>query len=566
MERMTPEEYNDKCWDKVDSYIKGIQSEEIIAGTYIKKAVEKFVSIVNNPLYDYRVDKVDKVFKFFSFLNVDHHDKYVQFPLMDWQCFYLAAIFGFYEKGTDKRKHRESLLFIGRKNGKTAFSAAIQMFGMLGDGVSVPQSLLLSNTSKQASNALNYAKDMLTHTPALRSRLLGQRNRIIFSDNKRQGFCEIFSTVEPARLEGFSPSMCILDEIHGFTNGDIFNAIKTGIGARQNPLLLLITTAGNRNASFCNDYLTYHKNVLDNKIEDSTVFSLIYQPDPTDDLKDVECWYKANPSLGVINTLEDLKKTFNQAQYSYVDKFNFITKHLNIFFDTPDVWIPEEDIVPSFKNMILEDYKNRDCFIGMDLSSNTDLTSIVLLFPPTDEDKYHTVFPLFYMANRPGNFVRKNGKDLSYWIRQGHIIKCDGKVINLDQIYEKIVELSQEFNIISITYDKYNTPQLVSRLQEQGINCINFEQTTKRFNAPLKILESFIYEDKIRFFNNPCMLWNFANVVLYIDSNNNIKVMKNKQNDSVDGIVALGMAFGGFIETTYGIELIGLKQYMNVNL
>ena len=567
-ERLSPEEYLDKCWTMLQNYVEGVISGDILVGEYIKKAVDKYVeNLRDKDKWDYRVPKVDKVFKFFSFLSVDHHDKYVQFPLIDYQVFFLANIFGFYHKGTDKRKIREGLLFIGRKNGKTAFAAAIQLFGMLGDGVSVPQSLLLANTTKQATNALNYAKDIITHSPPLRKRLIGQRSRIRFTDNMRQGFCEIFSTIEPARLEGFSPSMCILDEAHGFTDSNIFNAVKTGIGARTNPLLLIVTTAGNKNTGFLQEYLTYHKNILDGKIKEDGVFSLIYQPDPTDDINDPECWVKANPALGIINSIEDLKSTFNQSQYSYVDKYNFITKHLNIFYDTPDIWIPEENVREVFSKFDLKILEGRDCYVGMDLSRNTDLTSIVLVFPPIEGELEFYVLPFFFMANRPDNILRKNGRDLSQWIREDYIIKCDGKVIDLNLIYDKIIELSKMFNIISLSYDRYNAPQVISRLQEYGIFCQNFEQNAKRFNAPLKYLESLIYDKEIRIYDNPCMAWNFNNVVLYIDTNANIKIVKNKQNDSVDGIVALGMALGGFLESKYGQEITGLRAYMaNSNL
>ena len=565
-ERLTPSEYCDQCWDKVLAYVEGVKKNEIVVGEYIKKAVAKYTSdLSDKEKWEFKTEKVDKVFKFFSFLNVDAHDKYEQFPLMPWQAFFLAVVFGFYYKGTEKRRYREAFLFIGRKNGKTAFAAAIQLYGMVGDGVAVPQSLLLSNTAKQASNALNYAKDMITHTPALRKRLIGQRSRIIFSSNNRQGFCEIFSSCEPSRLEGFSPSMCILDEIHGFTDGAVFDAVKTGIGARENPLMMLVTTAGNKNASFCADYLRYHKNILDGKIEDEKVFALIYQPDVDDDLSDPACWIKANPALGVINKLEDLMGTFNQAQYSYLDKFNFITKHLNIFYDTPDVWFPEETLRPLFIKYDIDKLAGRDCFVGMDLSRNTDLTAVVLTFPPVEENEKFIVYPLFFMANRPDNIIRKNGRDLGQWIRQGFITKCDSKVVDMNLIYDKIIELSEKLNIVAIAYDKYNAPQLVSRLQEAGFGCENFEQSAKRFNAPLKTLETFVYEDKIRFVENPCMLWNFANVVLYIDTNANIKITKNKQNDSVDGVVALGMSIGSYITSKYGEELIGLRTYLNSN-
>jgi len=563
--KLDPEEYRDLCWSKVQQYVEGVDDGSIIVGNYIKKVRQKYMRMLQDKnSYVYRIEKVDKVFSFFSFLNVQHKDQYIQFPLLPWQCFFLSFVFGFYYKDNpNKRVIREVLLFIGRKSGKTSLAAAIQLYCMLGDSTEAPQSLLLANTAQQASVSLNYAKDIIVHTPELRNRLHGQRSRIVFKNSNKQGFCQIFSTVDPARLEGYSPSACILDEIHGWENNSVYQAVKTGVGARQNPLMLIITTAGNKQNGFCNEYLQYHKNLLDGKITDENSISFIYQPDPEDELSNEECWVKANPSLGEINSIEDLRATYHQAEYSYADKFAFITKHLNIFWDTPDIWIPNDIVEPLFGEVNLDKYIGRECFVGMDLSKNTDLTSVVLTFPPIEEGEKFLSYPLFFMANRPDNVIRKNGKDLSYWISKGYIVKCDSKVIDLDQIYNKIVELSQKFSIVTISYDKFNAPQLVAKLQENGFVCENFEQSAKKFNAPMKTLEGLIYEGQIQFVKNPCLLWNFQNVILYIDQNANIKIVKSKQNDSVDGVVALAMSIGGFIENKYGQENMGLRTYFN---
>lgn len=561
--RLTTDEYCDKCWNYVKIYTEGVIDNYIVVNSYVKKAIKKYIRMLNEKdKYFYNISKVDKVFKFFSFLNIEHKNKYVQFPLLPFQCFFLAFVFGFYyHNDTDKRVIKEAFLFIGRKNGKTALAAAIQLYGMLGDGISVPQSLLLANTAQQAAVALNFAKDMIVHTPELRDRLIGQRSRIVFKDYNKQGFCQIFSTVDSARLEGYSPSMAILDEVHNWTDNTVYNAIKTGTGARKNPLILIITTAGNKNNGFCNDYLKYHKNILDNQIEDDTTLGMIYQPDSKDDLTDPDMWIKANPALTIINSLDDMKTTFKQAQYSYADKYAFITKHLNIFWDTPDVWIPEEELLKVFEEFDELKLQKRDAYVGIDLSRNTDLTSVVVVIPILEEDMTY-VIPYFFFANRPDNVIRKNGKNLSQLINEGHIIKCETKVIDLDLVYNKVIQISNDYNLVELVYDAYNAPQLVSRLKEYGINCEVFKQTAQKFNAPLKLLEEMIYNKKIKF-KNPVMLWNFSNVVLYIDGNANIKIIKNAQNDSVDGVVALGEALGSMIENKYGEETIGLKTYLN---
>jgi phage terminase large subunit-like protein len=166
------------------------------------------------------------------------------------------------------------------------------------------------------------------------------------------------------------------------------------------------------------------------------------------------------------------------------------------------------------------------------------------------------------MANMPGNTIRKSGKDLSNYIFDGYVTKCNSKTIDLDLIYEKIIELSTRFNIVSIQYDPYNSPVLVSRLKEYGLNCEKFQQSASRFNAPLKMLEEMIYNKQIKM-KNPVLLWNFSNIVLYVDGNANIKIVKNKQNDSVDGCVALAMAVGGWLIGQFGEELLGIQQYID---
>ncbi len=567
MTRLTPEDYCDRCWQKVDEYIQSVENDEIPTGEDIKLFVKKFKRDIKDPRWDYRVDKVDKVFKFFSFLNVDFHDNYVQFPLLSWQCLFLAASFGFYEKNSEKRKIREGLLFIGRKNGKTAFAAALQLYFLLGDGVAVPQSILLANTARQASNALNYAKDILFHSPALEKRLKGQRNRIVFKDSSKQGFCEVMSTAEPARLEGASPSSAIFDEIHEFPDAAVYNSIKTGVGARTNPFLLSITTAGNKNAAFCKEYLLYHKNVLRGKIEDETVVSMIFQPDPQDPQGEEETWMKSNPSLGEINSIEDLRKAFNKAQYSIQDKFFFITKHLNLFWDTPTIWIPISVLDPLFGKWDLEKFRGRNCYLGMDLSRNNDLASLCFVFPPDENFEDYYVFPLFFLPGREENMTRTNGLDLTQWIREGHIIKCESKVLDLDLVYEKILEYSKVFNIVKIEYDPFNAVQLTTRLAESGFVCEEFKQNTMHFNLPIKEIESLVYKGQMKFWGNPVLLWNFENVILWFDTNNNVKITKNKQNDAVDGVVSLAMGLGGYLFDHFNIDFAmegaSISSYIN---
>lgn len=563
--RLTEKEYIDHCWTLTEHYINGVRAGEIKVGKYIKLAIERYKTDVNRTDLEYKVKKVDKVFAFFSYLNIELNNEWVQFPLMDWQCFFISAIFGFYLVSTDKRKYNEGFLFIGKGNGKTPFASALQLYGMLWDGMTTPQSLLIANTGKQALNALNYAKGIILNTSALRPRLIGQRYRIIFDQrkNKSMGFCEIMSAVDPARLHGYRPTMAIIDEIHGFKDGKAVDAIRSGIEKTFNSLMLVITTAGNKDYPYCQEYLEYHKKILEGSFVNETAFGLIYQIDPEDDIADSNCWIKSNPSLGTLLNIEDMEKSFNNAIHSLETRYEFYTMRLNIFWETPDTWIPEDVLAPCFKDIDMTKLAGRECWVGMDLSRTSDLTSIVLFFYIEEEDKFISI-PYFWFANRPKDEQRKNGRSLTTWIRDGLITKCKTQVIDLDQVFEKILELNANFSIQCVYYDRYNAIHLNQKLKDAGIPCQEFPQTAMRFNAPLKMLEQFIYEQRISFANNPVLLWNFSNVVLYPDANANIKIDKKRQMDAVDGVVALAMSMGGFIESKYGEEILGLNQYLNI--
>lgn len=562
MQILSPNDYVIDSWSKVYQYIEDVNSGKAIVGKYIKKVIAKYEALLKDDRYVYRKDKVDKVFKFFSLVNVEHKNSYVQFPILPFQAFIIAYAFGFYYKDNiEKRLVREVFLFVARKNGKTAFSAALQLYGMLADEIENPQSLLLANTAQQATVSLNFAKSVVFHSEVFKKRLIPQRSRIIYKDPEKQGFIQIFSSFDAQRLEAYSPSMAILDEVHGYPDNSVYAAIKTGTGARLNPMLFLISTAGKKENFFLNDYLKLQKQKLDGTVDDDTTLIMIYQPDDTDDLSNPIYWRKANPALGYIISAEDLIKDYNVAKYSFSDKYFFLTKHLNIFYDDVNVWIPEEYLEPVFTYYDPIRLMGRSCYVGMDLSKTTDLSSIVLYFPATEDDPHDYVLPYFFMANVPGNEIRKSGRNIYDWIQEGWITKGDKRTIDLDSIYDKLVELNDEYNIISIQYDPYNSPDLVARLKEYGFICETFRQTATSFNAPLKMLEAKVYEKSIEF-TNPMLLLNFSSVKLYVDSNANIKIVKNKQSDSVDGVVALGMAIGGYVKHIYGEETLGINAFI----
>jgi len=546
-------EYIDHCWDLVEQFIE-IDSQKY--GEYIRKQVDKFKQWTEDSRYEFRAEEVDKVFRFCSYIRIQLKNSYVQFPMLPYQAFFLALIFGWYLTDTETRKHQEALIFIGRKNGKTAFSALIILYGFMKDGVTDPQSMLLAMNAKQASNALRYAKSIIYHSPALLRRLHPQRYKIVSKDRSDQGFIEVMSTVEPERLEGFSPSMCILDEIaHMESNKaeDVYNSVKNGTGARKNPLTILATTAGTKDNQFITELLQYYRDVLDDKIEDKGIAGLIFQPDKEDDLNDEIAWKKANPAIGTITSMESIRNSYQKAINSASTRtyYQFLTRRVNVFTEEPTNWLDPFKLNECFTELNIEDYKGREVFIGIDLSVTKDLSAIALCF---GEEREVDIFVYFFMAHNPNNLLRKGNFDLKPFI-DTYIHRSDNDVVDYKAMLNKLIEIDNDFQVVKLLYDPYNAPYFIHDVQENTeIFCEKYAQTPLKFNVPLTFIQDAVATKTIRFDINPVLRWNFTNVVVSsMDSNDNVKINKRKKKDAVDGVVAATQAVGGFIEYTNAV-------------
>ena len=547
---MQLEEYVEECWDSVETYIYGVRDDSIKANKWIKIAVENFVMDTKKDVFDYKVEMVDKVFKFFYFVKINKDNKYQQFKLLPFQAFVIAALFGFYRKGTNKRRYRYAFLFMARKNGKSVFSAALQIYFLIADGVEDPQSLLLASTREQASICLDYATGIINHSPALRKRLEAQRYKIIFKDKTRGGFSKVLAS-NAHKLDGYSASGAILDEVHAYPDDKLFNVIKSSILARENPMIFLITTAGFSLTSFCYNYMLYAQNVLSGDIVDDTLFSMLYTLDEKDEPSNPDNWCKSNPALSHINHMEDLMSEFNQSKYSLTQLNNFLTKHLNVFVDQEEAWLPNDILNKCVQDFNIEDLYGLPCYIGLDLSATRDLTALVCLV--VKDDMFYAI-PYFFMANNAEKFLRAGGVNLQHWIRDGHIELCDTPTIDYDLVAEKFAWIKEHFDVEICRFDPHNSAAIINKLWDLEIPTKPFLQRGQYFNEPLKHIEKAMFDGTL-IMSNPALKWNLKNAVPYRDGNANIKLMKNKSLDSIDGAVSLGMAMGGYMDMNKAVSM-----------
>jgi len=541
---------------KADKYMDGIVSGKIIANKWIKLAVKRYQKDIKSKKWIKDQSKVDRVFEFFSYLKINIKDKYVQYEFIPYQAFIIQNLFLFYDKDGDRR-FRYLFLFVARKNNKTVFAVALNFYFLIADGVTDPQVLLLATTREQAAIALEYGKNIAKNSPALR-KVKQNRYKLNYTYKESTGFIKTLAS-NASRLDGYNPNAATLDEVHAYPDDSLFNVVKSGVLARGNPLISLITTAGFNLDSLCYELVESSKIILSGIQKDESWLCFLYMLDEGDNYRDPKVWGKSNPALDVVIKMKSLKIEYNSTKIRPSELPNFQTKNLNLFTDQIEDWIDREVLIKASYKWADKKLKGLQCFGGLDLSSTRDLTSFVLLF---EIDGLFIAKPYFFLVNDDKKKTRKGGLNLEPWVKKGYIIQCQTKTLDYDLLYQTIENLSAEYDIYSIGYDPFNSALIVPKLEELGINCDAFPQTAMRFNFPLKFLEKQLYDENICMSDNPCLTWNMGNIVLYIDGNENIKIMKNKKLEAVDGAVSLGMAFGQWIAENIDPEKAGLESYL----
>jgi len=542
------------------AYVKGVMEDHVIVNADIKKAVQNFHLDQLRDDLEFRKDAVTRVFKFAYFTRLIHNNEVIRFDLLPFQTWVLAAIFGFYYKGTEERKIREAILFMGKGNGKSPLAAFLINYFMIADGVIDPQALILANTRDQARISLDFCKKMVYNSPALNKRLQPYNYRIMFKNKRgtfntsKTGFAQVMSS-EIKSMDGYAANGAILDEVHEYNNANTYNMIKGAVAKRNNSLLILITTAGTHINGFLYNKLKYYRAVLLGDIKDESVFCALYCLDEKDDYTKKENWYKANPALDQIFPLKDLEMLFESSKFSKSELDNFMTKRMNEFVDAESAWIPNKELGKVFvEHSIDVDLIGEDCWVGVDFSETRDLTSVVCVF---HKDGKFYVKPYFFMPNNQEKLIRIGGINIKEWIEDGWIQESQLPSIDHDQIVETFKKINQKYVIKSVYYDPANSEWFLRKILNEGIGvrgkCKPFQQKATLFNTPLKYLEKLIFDEQI-IMENPALRWNFNNCILYSDGNANIKIMKNKSADSVDGAVALGMAIGGYLDSNKGFK------------
>ena len=465
------------------------------------------------------------------------------FLLEGWQDKIVFDVFGRLTP-EGKRQYRTVYIEIPRKNGKTTWAAALALYMLFMESQDDHEAEIYSAAAdrEQASLVFNQAASMIRSSPALakRCRIIDSQKRIV--NYKTNSFYRAIPA-DVGGAHGYNASCIIVDELHTQPNRDLVDTLITSQGAREQPLTIFLTTAGYDQNSICWEYHDYAKQIEDGVIKDPSFYGVIYAADDKDDWESEKVWDDANPNLGVSINKEFLRQEANKAKQVPAYQNTFKRLYLNIWTAQEERWLDLAAWDATAGIVLPEKLQKRTCFAGLDLSSTTDITALVLVFPD-DEDGYD-ILPFFWIpSDNLKDRIDRDKVPYDVWVRENRIYTTEGNVIHYGAIREKINQLYEIYNIKEIVYDRWGASKLVQDLEDDGFLMVPMGQGYASMNAPTQELMKLVLEKKIRHSGHPVLRWMADCVTVKQDPAGNIKPVKPDRRTSgkrIDGIVALIM-------------------------
>lgn len=528
-----------------EKYIKDIQSGKILACTYVKQIVERFEAFRNRDDVYFDSKCVDACIDF-----VRQMKHWVgpaagkSFELLDWQQFMIACLLGLKWKKTGLRVCRETYIQLARKQGKSSIIAALALWHMIGDGEAAPFVACLASTREQSrliyEMCHNYAKSIDPKGQYIKY----YRNYMKMPVNN--GEIKIFSS-DASKLDGLNVSLGIVDEFAVQPDNQLYSKIKTSMGFRSQPLMVLITTPQGDLASPAFQVFQTSVEILSGVKQDDTFWPFIYtlDPDEQDQWDNEELWIKSNPSLGETVNLDFLRSECLAAKNDTSKQVAFKTLNAGIWCQSNTVWIDQTTVVSCMTQKIEpEDFAGWPCVIGMDLGAVSDFTSISALW--FRENKYYFKTWCFL----PENTLQTHQNKLLYqrFIDEGTMIATPGNCLDTNFVAAKIKEISEWCPVDKIYTDTWNARDIMITLGDMGFEVVPFSQSVGHFNSPTKSLERLIRDGQCVIDRSQCVLWQFGNVELRMDGNGNIKPDKSNYQKKIDSTISMISALGGYEE------------------
>lgn len=521
------------------TYYNLIVSGKIKVSKKLRKTFDKVVKDLTDMTckYHFDISKANRPIEFIEKFCKHSKGKWIGKPVILelWQKAIIQTIFGFVDENGN-RKYKEVLLVVGRKNGKSTLLSAIALYMLFADGEGGAQVCCVASKKDQAKIVFNEAKNMVAQNKLLNKHIKKRKSDLYFA--------KTFSTFEPLAsdsdtLDGLNLHCGIIDELHSIKDRNIYDTTKQSMSARQQPLLLMITTAGFIRENIYDERYEYADNVINGIIEDDRFIAFIYELDEKQEWTKENCWIKANPALGTIKSEQYVKEQVDAAKNSKQYLPTVLTKDFNIRETATGSWLSFDEI-NNDSTYKLEKMKVIYAVGGVDLSSVGDLTCATIVFRYKEQWYIHQAY--FIPEEIAAKKEREDKVPYKVWKDKGFVRFCVGNKVNYNDVTDWFKELRDKYNIYVLWtgYDSWGAELWVGDMRNNGFTMEEVIQGARTMSSPMKTLACDLAAKKLNYNNNPVLKWCLTNTKVEVDKNENIRPIKGKNpKQRIDGAVSL---------------------------
>ena len=464
------------------------------------------------------------------------------FRLEPWERDINLRLFG-WKRPDGRRRFRRAYIAVGKKNGKSALGSGWGLYGLVGDGQAGPHVYCGAVDREQARVVFDEAADMVLRSPSLKQRLeiVVSTTRIVY--RQVGGFIHALSA-DAYQKEGLNASMVIIDELHAHRDRRWFDALWYAGRARSEPLMIILTTAGEELETICGEVYLRAKAIIENTVEDITMLPVIYEAPEGCAVDDREAWAAANPNLGVTVSVEDMESDAYDAQTSRTGESRFRRYCLNQWCAVAKRLLSIQRWDEAAEPFERDELLGEKCFGGLDLSSTKDLTSLCLAFPD-DDGRYRAAWWFWCPEDAASIRQQQDGVPYLDWEKQGFIEFCPGDEIDYGWLRNRLREIFEDHDLQAVGVDHmFQGRQLTQECVSEGWPMVPFRQGFLSMAAPTSELDRLVGRRAILHGGHPIARWMAGNCVPEMDAAGNVKPSKRRSREKIDGIVALIMAIG----------------------
>lgn len=477
------------------------------------------------------------------------------FPLADWQWSVLFNLYG-WRRPDGRRRYNKVFIYVPKKNGKSAWTAGIIVVEIVDPEEASGEIYSAAAAQKQTNNVFKHVKGMVLKDEWIGENLrvyggnVGGTKSVVNEENDCTYKC---LAADAGTVDGLHPTLNVIDELHRHKNAELSEVLDKSTSGRFSPLTIYTTTADEDRPSECNNMLRYARSVCANLGDPNqpgyapNFLPVVYEVNPADYKDDKlfwtreEVWRKANPNLGKTVTVDQFKEMTREALEIPSKLNNFLRLHLNIVTGQGESWMDMTKYDACKARNPLDFHKGNNCYAALDMSSTTDITAYGLSFKVNDDEIDH--YGWYWIPEDKALYYEKQlGIPFSQWRDAGYVEFIPGDYVDDEVVYSRIQEINEGFQVDKIMLDEWNALGIINRMIKDGVKVEAFRQGYKSMNYPMKQTEKLVKAGKFRHGDNPCLRWQFSNVVFTTDDAENIKPSKKKSEQKIDGAVVAIMS------------------------